>query len=55
MTARSKVDAIAAPILRDLVEDAITQHIDPAALALHRAVEAQERAGLEALAGRWAQ
>jgi hypothetical protein len=48
-----EVDAIPPRLLRQLVEDAITSHIDPEALRLHREVEAQERAGLAALAGRW--
>jgi hypothetical protein len=46
-----EVDAIPAPTLRTLVEDAITSHIDPVALELTRTVEAQERDGLAALAG----
>ena len=48
-----EVDAIRPSILRQLVEDAITSHIDPEALRLHREIEAQERAGLAALAGQW--
>ncbi len=53
-TARSvEVDAIRPRVLRQLVEDAITSHINPEALHLHREVEEQERAGLGALAGRW--
>ncbi len=51
-----EVDAIPAPTLRTLVEDAITRYLDPDALALPRTVEAEERAGLAALAaGGWSQ
>jgi len=39
----TEVDAIRAPILRQLVEDAITQHIDPEALAVVRVAEQSER------------
>ncbi len=48
-----EVDAIPASTLRATVRAAIEQHIDPRALALTRAVEASERDGLRALAGRW--
>lgn len=48
-----EVDALPAPELRAIVERAIEQHINPHAYALHRAVEDQERAGLDALAGRY--
>ncbi|MDQ2880489.1 MAG: hypothetical protein M3Y48_04295 [Actinomycetota bacterium] len=48
-----EVEALEPNYLRGLVEDAITSHIDPHELALHRMVEDQERAGLEALAGGW--
>ncbi len=48
-----EVDAIPASTLRATVRAAVEQHIDPRALALTRAVEAEERDGLEALAGRW--
>jgi len=48
-----EVDAIPARWLRALVEDAITQHIDPGQLAVTRMAEAEERAGLRALAGQW--
>jgi hypothetical protein len=48
-----EVDAIPASTLRQIVRDAIEQHLDRSRLALTRAVEAQERDGLEALAGRW--
>ncbi len=48
-----EVEAIAASTLRQIVRAAIEQHIDPDRLNLTRAVEAQERAGLEALAGGW--
>lgn len=50
-----EVDAIPPSALRQLVEEAITQHIDSRVLALTYAVETEERAGLEALAGAWAQ
>ncbi len=50
-----EVEAIDAPVLRQIVEDAITSHIDPEALRLHRIAESSERAGLLALAGRWGQ
>lgn len=48
-----EVDAVRPSVLRQLVDDAIASHVDQHALALHREVEAQERAGLESLAGRW--
>jgi len=48
-----EVDAIPASTLRGIVRVAIEQHLDPDRLALTRAVEDEERAGLEALAGRW--
>lgn len=48
-----EVDAIPASVLRYIVRQAIEQHLDPGSLALTRTVEAQERDGLEALAGRW--
>lgn len=46
-----EVDAIPAPVLRDLVEDAITSHLNPYRLAATRVIEEQERMGLAALAG----
>ncbi len=46
-----EVDAIPAPILRALVEDAITQHIDREALRLTRMAEDSERDVLSRLAG----
>lgn len=46
-----EVDAIPAPVLRQIVGDAITQHIDPHALRLHREVEASERDVLARIAG----
>lgn len=49
-----EVDAIPAPVLRDLVEQAIVQHIDQDALSLHREVEQQEREGLARLREWWA-
>ena len=48
-----EVDAIPARWLRALVGDAITQHIDPPALRVHREIEAEERNGIRALAGAW--
>jgi len=48
-----EVDAIPARTLRQIVREAIEQHLDAGALALTRIVEAEERDGLEALAGRW--
>lgn len=49
-----EVDAIPAARLRELVENAITSHIDPRIYDLHRRVEAQERIGLADLAaGGW--
>ncbi len=48
-----EVEAIDPPVLRELVEDAILQHINPDALDVLRMVEDQERAGLEALARVW--
>ncbi len=48
-----EVEAIDAPVLRDIVQRAIESHIDREALRLHRVVEEQERAGLAALAGRY--
>lgn len=46
-----EVDAIPATALRELVEAAILEHVDPHQLALTRTVEAAERQGLRALAG----
>lgn len=48
-----EVDAIPTRILRELVEEAITKHIDPRALELNRIVEEEERRGLEAMAQGW--
>lgn len=50
-----EVDAITPTKLRELVEQAITQHIDQEALRLTRLAEEQERAGLYALKGRHSQ
>lgn len=47
-----EVDAIPPTKLRELVEDAVTQHIDQDALRLTRLAEREERAGLYALKGR---
>lgn len=46
-----EVDAIPSPILRDLVERSITQHIDAEALRLTRAAEESERTLLYAMKG----
>jgi hypothetical protein len=48
-----EVDAIPASTLRQIVRDAVEQHIDPESLRLTRMVEDSERDGLHALAGRW--
>lgn len=48
-----EVDAIPPTILRQLVHDAITQHINPEVYRLHQMVESSERAGLQALVGGW--
>lgn len=45
-----EVDAVPAPILRQIVSDAIEQHIDQDQLKLTRFVEQQEKDGLRALA-----
>ena len=49
-----EVEAIDAPILRELVNAAIEQHIDPRTLHAHRVAEESEREGLHLLADRWA-
>jgi hypothetical protein len=46
-----EVDAIPASMLRDLVEHAITQHIDPDALRVTRIAEQSERQYLSAMIG----
>ncbi len=46
-----EVDAIPAPALRRIVEEAITQHINPTALDLTSRVEQQERTLLHRIAG----
>jgi hypothetical protein len=48
-----EVEAIDAPVLRELVEDAITGHLDQRALTITRMVEASEREGLLAMAQGW--
>lgn len=48
-----EVDAIPPRILRQLVEDAITRHIDPHALDLTLSVERSEREVLERMVGGW--
>lgn len=45
-----EVDAIPAPTLRQIVEDAILRHVDPHHLDVLRQVEAEEREGLARLA-----
>lgn len=47
-----EVDAISPNTLRQIVEQAITRHIDQHELEITRAVEEQEREGLRSLAGR---
>lgn len=47
-----EVDAIPPTVLRELVNEAITQHIDQEALRLTRLAEQSEREGLYALKGR---
>lgn len=48
-----EVDAIAAPTLRQIVRDAIEQHIDPHRLLVTQMVERSERDGLRAMAEGW--
>lgn len=48
-----EVEAIDAPILRELVETAVTSHLDANALEVLRMVEESERQGLLALANGW--
>lgn len=48
-----EVDAIPTSILRTIVEEAISQHIDSDALAVHMMVEDEEREGLLAMAQGW--
>ncbi|GAA1543506.1 hypothetical protein [Nocardioides humi] len=48
-----EVDAIPTRILRDLVDTAITRHIDPIALEATRVFEREERQGLLAMARGW--
>ncbi|WGY04320.1 hypothetical protein QI633_11240 [Nocardioides sp. QY071] len=48
-----EVDAIPTRILRDLVDEAITRHIDPVALEATRVFEREERQGLLAMARGW--
>lgn len=49
-----EVDAISAPTLRQIVRDAIEQHIDPDQLHVTQMVEQSERRGLLAMANGWA-
>ena len=48
-----ELDAIDPDQLKGLVDQAIESHVDPHAYAVEQAVEAEERRGLRALAGRW--
>ncbi|WP_203048618.1 hypothetical protein [Pimelobacter simplex] len=48
-----EVDAIPTRVLRNIVEEAITSHIDPAALEATRLSEHEERQGLLAMARGW--
>lgn len=48
-----EVEAIDAPILREVVETAVTSHLDERALAVTRMVEKSEREGLLAMAQGW--
>jgi hypothetical protein len=48
-----EVEALDAPILRDLLETAVTRHLDQHALAVTRMVEEQERALLLRMANGW--
>jgi hypothetical protein len=48
-----EVDAIPASTLRDIVERAIVQHLDADKIRVLETVEAEERAGLEAMARGW--
>jgi hypothetical protein len=49
-----EVEAIDAPILRGIVDDAIGQHVDPRQLELLKQQEQREREGLRAMAEGWA-
>jgi len=48
-----EVEAIDAPILREVVETAVTSHLDERALEVIRMVEESERQGLLAMARGW--
>ncbi|MGI8578522.1 MAG: hypothetical protein ACR2KG_11575 [Nocardioidaceae bacterium] len=48
-----EVDAVPTSTLRQIVNDAISQHIDQHTLDMHEMVEEQERAGLLAMAQGW--
>jgi hypothetical protein len=48
-----EVDAIPAPVLRRIVEDAITRHVDQHELELTRMAEANERDLLTKMVGEW--
>ncbi len=48
-----EVDAIPTAVLRRLVKDAITSHIDPVVYESTMQIEAAERAGLESMAAGW--
>jgi hypothetical protein len=49
-----EVEAIDAPVLRGIVDDAIGQHVDPRQLELLKQQEQREREGLRAMAEGWA-
>jgi hypothetical protein len=48
-----EVEAIDAPILREVVEDAVTSHLNPISLNVTRMVEEQERQALLRMANGW--
>lgn len=50
-----EVEAIDAPILRDLVENAVIRHLDANALEITLIVEEQERQALQRMANGWAE
>jgi hypothetical protein len=50
-----EVDAMPTPILQTLVDNAITDWIDPHELEITRTVEEQERRGLRAMAAGWSE
>jgi hypothetical protein len=46
-----EAEALPPDILRDLLDDAIASHVDPADLVIHELIEAEERAMLRGLTG----